>query len=807
MISDWMSKFRQALRGLLRTPGFTALTVGTLGLAIGAVASIFSVVDTVLLDPLPFEDNDRLVFLAGAAPGTDLPEEFPLAAEFLVQYREDSQLLSDISTYNSFTNTIRLGDRVERVRMSMPTTSLFSTLGARPALGRLPTSEDEDNVVVISHRLWTTWFGADSKVLGSQLYVSGRDRTIIGVMGSEFWFPSDDTLLWVPNVIAATDIRPGRFGQPFVARLAPGASVEALATELRMLAQRLPERFGGSNNYARVIEQFQPVVRPLEEQLLGIVSGPLWILLAAMGLVLLIACANVANLFMVRAERRQPDLAVRRAFGAGRRQLVFSQLTEAAIVAALAGGLAVTIAWAGVPLLLRAAPANLPRLGEVSLSGTTLLFTFGLCVLSTLLCGLAPALRFSAPQLSQLREGGRGSIRRRHWGRNALVAAQTALALVLLISSALLLRSFDKLRNVDPGYSTQDIFTFQIAPEGEHLNDAPSFARFHTDFMQRLSTLPGVESVGIVENVPLNEGVASQRFHTEETAGQEDAGALLSFTWSAGDYFQSMDIEVLRGRTFTAEDHTSQLGNILVSHSAADQIWPGQEAIGQRLQMADQETWETVVGVVDDVMQYSFRQAPEPMVYFPLVGQDPDNRRTLSSPAYVVKSPRAGVIASDIRALVRQVAPNAPMYRMYTMQGLAADSMVELTFTSLTLGIASMLALILGVIGLYGVLSYSVAERRREIGLRMALGAEAKGVQRMIVGQGARVLAFGIALGLVIAWLATQALDTLLFDVRAFDPGIYLGVSLVMVLVGLAASFLPARRASTVDPMESLRAD
>ncbi len=806
-MSNWTRDLQQACRALLRTPGFAVLTVGTLGLAIGATAGIFSVVDTVLLDPLPYNDTDRLVYIAGTAPGSDFPEEFPLAMEFYVQYREQSELIEDVSTFNSFTNTLRVGDRIERVRMSAPTTSLFNTLGAKPIHGRLPVPEDEDRVIVISHALWTTWFGSDPAVLGQTYYAGGKDRTVIGVMGPDFWFPNDGTLLWIPFNFRPEGIQPGRFGQPLVARLAPGAELEALAAELKVLARQLPERFGGSANYARLIEQYRPVVRPLEEQLLGSVSGPLWILLGAVAIVLVIACANVANLFMVRAEQRQPAMAVRRALGAARGRLIVSQLAEAGIVAGLAGGLAVALGWVGVPLLLSAAPANLPRLGEVAIGPTTLLFTFGVCVGSALLCGLVPAVRFSAPSLSQLHEGGRGSIRRRHWGRNALVAAQTALALVLLIGSALLLRSFDKLRNVDPGYDTEDIFTFQIAPEGAHLQDAASYARFHTDFMDRVAALPGVERVGIVENVPLNEGLAGQRFRTEDTAAEEDAGSLLRYTWSAGDYFRTMGIEVLRGRTFTPDDHVSQLGNILVSRSAADLLWPGVDPIGQRLQMQDQETWETVVGVVVDVLQYGFRQAPEPMVYFPLVGQDPENRRVISSPAYVVKTPRAEEIAPEIRAMVREVAPTAPMYRMFTMEGLAADSMLQLSFTALTLGLASVLALILGVVGLYGVLSYAVAERTREIGLRMALGAAAMRVRLMVVGQGARVLAAGIVIGAGIAFVATRALGTLLFGVEAFDVGTYLGVSAVMVLVGLAASYLPARRASRVDPMVALRTE
>ncbi len=806
MTKNWTRDVRHALRALLRNPSFALVAIGTLGLAIGANAGIFCVVQTVLLDPLPFANTDRLVYIAASAPGSDFPEEFPAAAEFFVQYQEQSNLLQDISTYNSFTSTLRAEDRIERIRMSSPTSTLFSTLGVTPIHGRMPMAEDGDEVVVISHALWTSWFASDPEVIGRSYYVSGQQRTVIGIMGPKFWFPTDDTLLWFPRVIRPEEIRPGRFGQPLVARLAPGATAEALATELQGLALRLPERFGSSASYDRVIEQHRPVVRSLNEQLLGSISGPLWILLGSMAIVLMIACASVANLFMVRAERRLPDLAVRRALGADRGRLIFSMLTEAAVVAGLAGTLAVALAWAGVPLLLSAAPANLPRLGEVAIRPGTLLFTFLLCAYCALVCGLVPAIRFSAPSLMQLRQGGRGSMRRR-WGRNGLVIAQTALALVLLIGSALLLRSFDKLRHVDPGYDTKDIFTFQIAPDSEELHDAPTFARFHLSFMDRVAALPGIERVGIVENVPLNEGLSTHRFRTPDGSREEGTGTLLSYTWAAGEYFRSMGIDVLSGRAFTRADHETEFGNIMISRSAAALLWPGEDPVGKRLQPESLEQWETVVGVVEDVLQYGFRQAAEPMLYFSLVGQDPENRRTLSSPAYVVKTPRAEQIAPEIRALVRELAPSAPMYRMYTMEGLAAESMLQLSFATLTIGLASVLALILGIVGLYGVLSYAVAERTREIGLRMALGAAASRVQRMIVQQGARVLVIGIAIGSVIAFVATRALGSLLFDVEAFDFGTYLGVSALMLVVGLAASYLPARRASKVDPIVSLRAD
>jgi putative ABC transport system permease protein len=806
MLNEWLTDLRHATRSLRRTPGFTITAVGTLALAIGGVAAMFSVVDAVVLHPLPYAHPDRLVYIAATAPGSDMPEEFPVGPEFYVQYREQSRLLEDVSTFNSFTATLRTADRVERIRMSAPTNSLFSTLGAHPILGRLPVPEDESNVVVISSALWHSWFGGDSGILGRVYEIAGQSRTVIGVMGPEFRFPTDGTLLWIANDIRPADIRqPGRFGNPLVARMAPGATTEAVAKELTALARRLPERFGGSPAYARVIGQHHAVVRPILDQLLGSASRSLWVLLGAVGVVLIIACANVANLFMVRAGSRHRDLAVRRAIGATRPQLVRLQMAEALIVAGLAGGLAIVMATLALPVFLHSAPPGIPRLGDVGVNATTLLVTLSTVLLTALACGAIPALRASAPDLGRLREGGRGATGRRHWGRDALVTGQTALALVLLIASGLLVRSFRALRDVDPGYDTQDVFTFQFAPEQERLSDGPSWARFHVDFMNRLRALPGVVSVGLVENVPLNEGTSPGRFHIEENPDAE-SGTLLHYTWTAGDYFQTMGIQVLEGRPFTIDETTRAPGSVVISRSAANLLWPGQDPIGRRLQQQGGTAWHTVVGVVNDVMQYGFRDTPEALVYFPLVGPTPRDW-AISSPAYVLKTARAEFIAPEVRALVREVAPEAPMYRVFTMAGLAEDSMIQLSFTMLTLGVVSTLALILGAVGLYGVLSYVVAERTREIGVRMALGATAAQVRRMVVAQGARVVGLGVTIGLLAALASTRALGSLLYGVTAIDVRTFLGMSAIMVVIGLLASYLPARQASGVDPMEALRSD
>jgi predicted permease len=803
---DWLTDLRYAARSLRRSPGFSAVTVGTLGLAIGANAAMFGVVDAVLLKPLPYGDVDRLVHIAATAPGSGLADEFGVAAEFYVQYKEQSKLLESVATYNSFTNTVRLGDRVERLRMSWPTNSMFTTLGAKPILGRLPVRSDEDDVVVLSHTLWSTWFGRDSSVIGKTIEAGGQTRTIVGVMGPEFKFPNAATMLWISNEVDPTGITPGRFGTTLVARMKPGTTTDAVARELTALSKRLPERFGGSANYARIIEQHRAVVRPLVDEMFGRVSSSLWVLLGSVVIVLVIACANVANLFMVRAEGRQRDLAVRRAIGAARGQLIRSQMSEAIVVAVLAGIVAVGLAYAGLPVLLRAAPEDIPRLEEVGIDVTTLLYTLGIALLTALACGLIPAIRASAPDLTRLHEGGGGSTRRRGWLRDGLVVGQTALALVLLIGSGLLVRSFRALRDVDPGYETENIFTFQIAPEGAHLNDGPSYARFDLAFMDRLRQLPGVESVGLVENVPLNEGTQSVRMRTEEMGSDPDGGIPINLTFEAGDYFKTMGIAVLQGRPLETNDHIANLRNVVISRAAANALWPGKDPLGRRLQRQGLTTWETVVGVVEDVLQNDFREKPQPLVYFPLVGPEPRSW-AISSPAYVVKTARAETIAPEIREIVREVAPSAPMYRMFTMAGLARDSMMQLSFTLLTLGVVSALALILGAVGLYGVLSYVVAQRTREIGVRMALGAEASRVRRMVVIQGARVVAIGVAIGVGAALAFTRTLGSLLFGVQAVDATTFVAMSVSMLAIGLLASYVPARRASKVDPIESLRGD
>ncbi|HEX5070971.1 MAG TPA: ADOP family duplicated permease [Vicinamibacterales bacterium] len=810
MLAAWMTDLRFAWRSLRRAPVFLLTSVGTLALAIGAVAGMFNVVDTVLLKPLPFAEPDRLVLLGGTAPGSDLPASFGLGNDFYFQFKEQSKLIDGIFIFSAGTSTLRTtDDHVERIAMCWPSNSIYATLGAKPAKGRLPTTEDGERVVVISDRLWRTWFGADESVIGQKYFVSGAMREVIGIMPPEFHFPDDNTLLWIAGDPRVDQVQPGNLGTPIVARMKPGVTRPQLAAELTQLAKGLPARFGGPAGYARLAEQFRATVDPILDRIVGTsVTTSLWVLFGAVVLVLLIACANVANLFIVRAEGRRREMAVRRAIGAGRTQLARLQLAEAAVVALLAGVLAVVLSTLTLPLFVRAAPEGIPRLGMVGLDAMTLLTAFGLVLVVALACGIAPALRASAPDLSYIRQGGRGGTARRRWTRDGLVAGQTALALVLIIGSLLLVRSFQKLHAVDAGYDTKDIYTFQFAPEQpQRLTDGPAWGRFHLDFMDRLRALGGVTSVGIVNNIPLDEGTGGGRWLTDSMP-TDSTGTLLDQNWTAGDYFQAMGIRLLGGRTFTNDEAFTPNTNIVISKSAAERLWPGQQPVGQhvRRRLGNQMLTFTVVGVVADVKQDDWRQAGEAIVYFPLTGPTPQIW-AMGSPAYVIKSPRASELTADVRKLVKEVAPEAPVYREFTMEFLAQRSMVQLSFTMLTLGVISMLALLLGAIGLYGVLSVVVAERTREIGVRMALGASGGAVRRMIATRGLAVVGIGVVVGLGVAAASTRLLRPLLFGVEPGDPTVFAVMSVTLLGIGLLASYLPALRASRVAPIEALRKD
>jgi predicted permease len=610
----------------------------------------------------------------------------------------------------------------------------------------------------------------------------------------------------VPLQIRPAQVTPGGFGPRVVARMAPGTDRATLVAQLEPLARRVQQRLGGPAPYVRIMERHRPVVKPLREQLAGAIATPLWILLGAVAIVFLIACANVANLFTVRAENRRRDLVVRRALGAGRGDLVRSQLAEALLLAAGGGAAGALIAWAGVPVLVRAAPdavaggfggAPIPGLATAGLDFTALLFTAGISILAACAFGLLPALRFSGARLGSVHQAGRGIVGRRSLTRDALVVVQTASALVLLVGAALLMRSFWQLSNVDAGYDTEDIFTFQIAVNRPDLNNRAAMSRFQYAFMDRLKALPGVESVGFISTLPLDEGAGDENVTTPQIESSGAEPPRVRVASAGGAYFQTMGIALRGGRHFDRIEEEQGIPNVIIGQRAAELLFPGEDPVNKQVKPAGGKSWFTVIGVVEDVLVDDLRrESPDPMVYLPGVS---------ASPAYVLRSTRADQLEPEVRSVIREMIPESPMYRIFTMERLAANAMAGLSFTMLMVGIAAALALVLGAVGLYGVLSYRASRRVQEIGVRMALGAEARTVRRMFMWQGAQVAVLGVVVGALAAVGLTKYIQTLLFDVERLDVTAFAGMSAVMLAVALLASYVPARRASRVDPVVALR--
>jgi predicted permease len=807
---SWIRDFRHSARSLARTPGFTLTVAATLALAIGANAAIFSVVKVVLLEPLPFPNASQLVHVGGTAPGTDQPEEFGVPDELYFAYRESAPAIEDAGIYGTGSSTTRAEGQVDQLFVTQATPSVFTTLGVTPLRGRLPTDSDDGRVVVLSYWLWRDWFNSDEKVIGKSYSFAGQNRQVIGIMKPEFRFPDERVAFWVPLAVRAAQVTPGGFGPRMVARMKAGTDRAALVAQLEPIARQVQQRLGGPAPYVRIMERHRPVVKPLREHMVGRISTALWILLGTVGIVFLVACVNVANLFTVRAESRRVELSVRRALGAGRGDLVRPQVTDALLLAAAGGAIGAIIAWIGVPLLVSAAPdavaggfggAPIPGLATAQLDRTGLLFTAGISVLAACAFGLLPALRLSSSRLVGLQQAGRGVVGRRSLARDALVAVQTASALILLVGAALLMRSVWQLSRVDAGYDTKGIFTFQIAAGRPDLTERAAVSRFQYVFMDRLKGLPGVESVGFISTLPLDEGAGSVNVTTPRILASGAEAPLVRNAAAGGAYFQTMGIALKRGRLFERVEEETGARNVVISETAARMLYPSEEPIGQQVRPAagGADAWYTVIGVVEDVLVDDLRRAsPDPMVYLPGAS---------TSPAYVMRSARADQLAPEVRAVIREMIPTSPMYRVFTMEALAAKAMANLSFTMIMVSIAAVLALVLGAIGLYAVLSYGVTQRTQEIGVRMALGAEAKTVRRMFVWQGTRVALVGVVVGVLAAVALTRYIQTLLFGVGRLDAMAFAGMSAVMLGVALVASYLPARRASRVDPLVALRSE
>ena len=812
-----LNDLRFALRGLLRYPAFSAVAILTLALAIGANTAVFTLVDGVLLRPLPYRDADRLVAMEHL--GRDGQDELPMSQGLYVLYREQAPSLEDLALYAGTSVNLVDNGEAQRVRAQVVTPSFFTVLGATPALGRtFAESEgapEGEASVILSDGLWRATFGADPGVLGRTLDVNGTLLSIVGVMPPDFGFPERDARLWVPFVVDPNRAPLASFGAGGIGRLADGKSIESLGAELDHLIGRLGELFPESGAPAFLKEVgLRSRVSPLKTFLVGDVTTTLWVLLGTVGLVLLIACANVANLLLVRADGRQRELALRVAVGAGGSQVIRWFMSESFVLAGVGGVLGVAVAAAAVRASLSLVPADIPRMAEVGVDLRVLGFTAAVTLGCAVFFGLFPVLRSRAGDLAgQLRDGGgRGSTtgRERHRLRNGLVMTQVALALVLLVGSGLMFRSFRALRSMDPGFDVEGVLTARITVPSAEVPGWQEAANFFRQLGDRLSVQPGVASVGFIDAAPLSGGLDYFSIEVEDQPrGPEELPVFGSNARTEPGYLETMGIGLLEGRTLQKGDGADGTRAVVVSKSFAEHWWPGQSPIGRRMRFGFQdEDWSPIVGVVEDAHYESLESPAEEAVYWPT---------TAGSSAEPLMSRRLDVVlrtTGDPRALIpvlqREVAainPRIPVSNPRPMEDVMRAATARTSFTMALLGAASGIALLLGLVGIYGVISYIVAQRTREIGVRMALGATAHEVRGMVVRQGLVLAGGGVALGLVAAAALSRVITSLLFGVRAVDPATYGSVAVALVAVAGLASWIPARRAAGVDPSIALRSE
>jgi predicted permease len=825
-VADYLRELRLSLRRLRKAPVFSAIVIMTLGVGIGANTAIFSVVNGILLRPLPYDDADRLVSVANVAPGLG-EGVFPQSPAMHFTYKDHSRSLEDAGIWGQATSAVMGPDGPERIPSAFVTAGLLTTLRVNPILGRRFTVEDDSPgsplTVILSYAYWQSQFGGDPDIIGRHINVSEAEREIIGVLPRDFRFFDNEPALLRPYRFDRSSLTVSNFSFRSVGRLREGVSIDGAVAELASLIPTAVEQFPGGVTLELLQDAHAaPVLNPLREEIVGDIGRVLWILLGTVGIILLIACANVANLFLVRAEVREREMALRSALGANRRQIAGLYLGESVLLGLLGGLLGLGLAWAGLQLLVSIAPADLPRLEEVALHPPVLLFTLGLSILSGLLFGMFPVIRWArAHLLGALKEGGRGSStgRDRHRVRNALVVGQIGMALVLLIGSGLMIRSFLALREVEPGFhDPAHILAARITVPGSAFDGPEELALLHEAVLRQVETVPGVTSVGLstsatmdgmwgydpifVEDFPLPEGQLPQ---------------VRRFKWISPGYFRTMGRSFVAGRDLTWADIHDRSRVIVVTENFAREFWDDpRDAIGRRIGTGfEPGSWREIIGVVADVRDDGVAQDPVQVIYWPMVLEDfwaaqRDGRLFVPQTMwYVIRSPRVGTASflPDLRQAVWEVNPSLPLASVRTMDDLLKGSMAETSFMLVMLAIAAGVSLLLGTVGVYGVVSYVVSQRTREIGVRIALGASSGKVTSMVLRFGTLLAIVGVAAGVAAAFGLTRLMSGLLYGVSAVDPVTFVAVAVCLTAVTLVASYLPARRAAQVDPMEALRAE
>jgi len=805
------------LRSLLKQPRFTVIAALTLAMGVGAVTVIFSVVNGVLLKPLPYPDADRLVNVWSHAPKLGY-DQFPLSPDLYFAYERDNQVFESMALFQKQRANLT-GDASPEVVVSMVTTrSYFRTLGAPIVQGR-EYSEKEDSpegsrVVVLSHRAWANRFNKEAAAIGKVIRLDGEPTEIIGVASAALDSTGSPDFFLPLRMSRATPVQ-GAFGYNAIARLKPGVRAADASTHLIPIVRKFMQTVNSATYRAFLTDgDYKPLVGLMKEDLVGELERPLWILLGTVAMLLLVACANVANLFLVRAEGKQREIGIRAALGAGRASLIRHVMAEAFVLAAIGAGLGVLIAAVGLPVLLRAAPPSIPRLDQVVLDWRVLLFAAGVAIVSAFAFGLGPALRYTrSTALASVGHTSRGGMedagRRR--ARNILVVGQTALALVLLVGSGLLARSFARLTSTSLGFDARDVMTFRVSLPATDYKDAAAIRSFQDTLITRLREIPGVESAGAASVLPIANGAPGTAHEFEgRPLASNQLPPMVHYKTIGRGYFETMRIPVAKGRDFEPTDFKEDVYSVIANQALADLYWPGQDPIGKRVRgSSDGATqappWFAVVGVVGNERQDGLREPIRPLFYY-------TPRKTGPVPAptvydYVVRGPGLVSRQDAMRQAVWSIDRGLPVALLRPMREIVDESIVEFTFTMLTLTIAAGVSLLLGAIGLYGVLSYAVTLRTREIGVRLALGASPSRLMRSVVSNGVVLAGIGLVLGLAGAAGLTRFLGTLLFETEPLDLPTFAATTVALFVIAVLASYLPARRAASVSPLESMRAD
>jgi predicted permease len=812
---------QHALRRLISSPAFSVTAAITLAAAIGANALIFSVVNGVLLKPLPYVQPDTLVGLWHVAPGL-MQGPLNQAPSTYFLYREQAESFEDVGIWDNTTVTLTGRGEPEEVDAILVTDATLPILGVRPALGRTFTREDDTpsgpETVLIGDAYWRRAFSANPAAIGQSLVVNGRPRQVIGVLPEEFRFLRFNPDVLLPMRLNRAEVTLGQFNYQGVARLKPGVTIDRANADIDRLIPRLVDMFPMPPGLTR--QMFEEVklaarVQPLHEEVVGDIGSMLWILLGTVGVVLLVACANVANLFLVRAEARQQELAVRLALGAGLKRVAAELLSESLLLGIVGGVLGLALAYGGIQLLLALEPARLPRLNEIAIDPLVIAFTLAISAVAGLLFGIAPVIKYARPQLAAaLKENGRGSSdgRERHRTRNVLVVAQVAMALVLLVASGLMMRTFAAMRNVPPGFTRPDeVLTLRINIPTALVGDPAQVAQTHEQIQRKLADVAGVTSVGATSSITMDGNDSNDPLFAEGVPTPEGKiPPLRRQKWIGENYFATMGNPIVAGRDITWADVHGRRRFALLSENLARELYgEPQAAIGKRVRQTPGNPWSEVVGVVGDDHDDGVTRPATTTVYWPALQENfwGVPLRAQRSMAYAIRTARLRdpSFFADVQKAVWSINPNLPLANVDTLSEIYDRSMAQTSFMLVMLAIASAVTLLLGMVGIYGVIAYVVAQRRREVGIRMALGAAASEVQRMFLGHGLAVTTIGLVVGAVAAAAVSRVLGALLFNVSPLDPLTYAAGIFALGAVALVATWIPARQATRVDPAVALR--